>query len=79
MGVKYCGFCKRYVTPKKYNGVLLVLLFLFFIIPGIIYFIYCAASGGRCPICSSKNWVPAPPEMPQSQYPPPPQYYQPPR
>lgn len=52
--MRYCNNCKQMVEPRKHLnvGVLLVLL-LFGIIGGIIY--YCVTPS-TCPMCNSENW-----------------------
>ncbi|MDI6708274.1 MAG: hypothetical protein QME47_04215 [Candidatus Thermoplasmatota archaeon] len=58
MGVKYCGFCKRFVTPKKdINWVLFIILLIIGVIPALVY--YCIKKMS-CPIRNSTNWVPPP-------------------
>jgi len=65
-GMKYCGNCKRWVTPKREMSVLaLVILLILGIIPGIIYLIYYLLKPKVCPMCNSQNWTIAPKEEPQ--------------
>ena len=56
--VKYCGFCKRYVTPeKKFRiGTFLGLSLISFGLLGVAYMIFYFTQGGKCPICNSTNW-----------------------
>jgi|GEM_PF-1003220 len=62
-GMRYCGNCKKMVTPKKDFSVLaLVILMCFFFIPGIIYYL---AKPKVCPMCNSQNWTIPPQEEPQ--------------
>lgn len=52
--MKYCPSCKRNVnTERGYNGVVLVLLLIFFLIPGIIY--WAVKRKRRCPICHTPD------------------------
>lgn len=53
MVVKYCPNCKRNVnTEHGYNTVALVILLIFFFIPGIIY--WAVTRKQRCPICHTQ-------------------------
>jgi len=56
---KWCALCNRAVVPERdlSTGALLVLL-LFGILPGLIYY---AIKSKTCPICKHDNWV-APPK-----------------
>ena len=62
MSMKYCLSCKRNVnTESSINWVVAILLLIFLIIPGIIYIIWKAAKGKRCPICkTSRKYLEAP-------------------
>jgi RNA polymerase subunit RPABC4/transcription elongation factor Spt4 len=54
MGVKYCPGCKRNVnTEHSWNDAVLVILFLFLLIPGIIYAII--KWHRRCPMCKMND------------------------
>ncbi|MEM0488958.1 MAG: hypothetical protein QW707_07150 [Candidatus Bathyarchaeia archaeon] len=67
MGVKYCGFCKRYVTPdSNINWFLAIVLLVLGILPGVVYIVY-KVTHKVCPICNSRNWVPPPPEETKKQ------------
>jgi hypothetical protein len=64
-GVKYCGNCKRWVTPEKhFSWAIFILGSLFTLgIAGVIYLLYyLIAARGVCPICNSRNWTIAPKE-----------------
>jgi len=55
--IKYCGNCKQFVTAT--TGIrwgIFILLLLIFAPAALIYLIVKAGTGGRCPICNSKNW-----------------------
>jgi flagellar basal body-associated protein FliL len=55
--MKYCGNCKQWITPTKgVSWVIAIILLIFFIVPGIIYIIWAASKGGKCPMCNSTNW-----------------------
>ena len=57
---KFCMLCNRNVIPaKKFNGVVFLILFILFIIPGIFYLIYYLAKTESCPICKSTSFGPA--------------------
>ncbi len=54
MVVKYCPSCKRNVNAEHgYNTVALVLLLIFFFIPGVIY--WAVTRKPRCPICHTPD------------------------
>ena len=53
----YCRNCGQFVAPTKgVNWIVLIILLIFFFIPGLIYFFWKAGKGGKCPICGGKNW-----------------------
>ncbi len=55
--MRHCNNCNQEVEPKKNVHVIaLILLLLFFILPGIIYLIYCLVQKGKCPMCNGQNW-----------------------
>jgi len=55
--MKYCGNCKQYVTTTKgVSWLIAIILLCFFFVPGIIYIIWAASRGGKCPMCESRNW-----------------------
>ena len=55
--MQYCQNCKQNVEPKKNISVIgLIILLLLFLVPGIIYLIYCLVQKPKCPICKSQNW-----------------------
>ena len=55
--MRHCNNCNQQVEPKKNVSVIgLVILLLLFIIPGIIYLIYCLVQKGKCPMCNGQNW-----------------------
>lgn len=57
MSLKYCNNCNQHVTPTGgVNLMVLLILLIFFFVPGIIYFFWKAGTGGKCPMCGSKNW-----------------------
>lgn len=63
--MRYCGNCKRMVTPKKDFSVL-ALVILLIIPPGIIWgVIYYLVKPKVCPMCNSQNWTVPPKEEPQ--------------
>jgi hypothetical protein len=52
------------VTSTKGPSIIITILLLVFgIIPGIIYVVWAALRGGKCPMCGSQNWsIPHTPE-----------------
>ena len=55
--MKYCKNCKQRVEPKKnVSALALIILLLLFILPGILYVIYCLVQKGKCPMCNGQNW-----------------------
>ena len=55
--MKYCKNCKQRVEPKKnVSALALIILLLLFILPGILYVIYCLVQKGKCPRCNGQNW-----------------------
>ena len=68
MSMKYCPSCKRNVnTEHGYNGVVLVLLLIFFFIPGIIY--WAIKRKRRCPICHTPDSMLQAPKFEESATP----------
>lgn len=57
--MRYCSNCKRYVGVKFTNGQLMlqIVLFIAFLIPGIIY---AACHSHKCPICCTPTDKDAP-------------------
>jgi RNA polymerase subunit RPABC4/transcription elongation factor Spt4 len=54
MTLRYCPNCKRNInTERGYNAVVLVILLIFFFIPGIIY--WAIKREQRCPICHTPD------------------------
>ena len=47
----YCPNCNQYVYAGSFNWVLLILLLVFFFVPGLIYGAYCTFRKKRCPKC----------------------------
>ncbi len=63
MALQYCPSCKRNVnTEYRLKGVVLILLLIFFIIPGIIYLVW-GLTGKRCPICHTPGKMLEPPRF----------------
>jgi len=61
--MKYCGNCKQWITPTKdISTLLLIILLLFGLFPGIIYYL---VKPKVCPMCNSQNWTIPPKEEPQ--------------
>lgn len=55
--MKYCGNCKQWITTTKgVSWLIAIILLCFFFLPGIVYILWAASRGGKCPICNSKNW-----------------------
>jgi hypothetical protein len=55
--MKYCGNCKQWITTTKGPSIAITILLLILgIVPGIIYIIWAASKGGKCPMCNSTNW-----------------------
>ncbi len=55
--MKYCNNCQQLVEPKKNVSIIgLIILLLLFLVPGIIYLIYCLVQQPKCPMCKSQNW-----------------------
>jgi hypothetical protein len=62
---KFCMLCNRNVIPgKRFNGVVFLILFILFIIPGILYIIYYFTKTESCPICKGTSFGPARPDTP---------------
>lgn len=62
--MKYCGNCKQWVTTTKGPSIIITILLLIFgIIPGIIYVVWAATRGGKCPMCGSQNWSMSPTQI----------------
>jgi flagellar basal body-associated protein FliL len=56
--MKYCGNCKQWITPTKgVSWLIAIILLIFLIVPGIIYIIWAASKGGKCPMCNSTNII----------------------
>ena len=47
----YCPNCKQDVYASSFNWLILILLLIFFLIPGLIYGAYCTFRKKRCPKC----------------------------
>ena len=64
--MKYCGNCKKMVTPKKDFSVLALVILMcippFFILWGLVYYL---VKPKVCPMCNSQNWTVPPREEPQ--------------
>ena len=55
--MQYCQNCNQGVEPKKNMSIIgLIILLLIFIIPGLIYLVYCLVQQPKCPICNGQNW-----------------------
>src|SRR6185437_13752732 len=57
-----CTHCRSHVNPvtiKPGSTILEILLWLFFIIPGIFYTLYCSThKKNLCPVCKAENPIP---------------------
>jgi len=61
MALKYCPYCKRNVgTESNANIAILIILLIFFFIPGIIYYF---VKGRRCAICGVPEKAMEPPRI----------------
>jgi len=60
-GMRYCGNCKKMVTPKKDFSVL-ALVILTLIPPWIWGVVYYLVKPNVCPMCNSQNWTVPPQE-----------------
>lgn len=64
--MKYCGNCKKLVTPKKDFSVLAMVILMCIPLPPILWgVVYYLAKPNVCPMCNSQNWAIPPQEEPQ--------------
>lgn len=61
VGRYYCGACSTYYTHKVLKGYwwLELILYLFYIVPGVIYSIWRRSGPGVCPKCKSASLISA--------------------
>jgi hypothetical protein len=61
VGQFYCSACNMYFPHKgkKGNGWVELILYLFYIVPGVIYSIWRRSGGGVCPKCKSASLISA--------------------
>ena len=50
----YCPHCKRYVPDQRLDWLVLVVLLICFVVPGVIYGLYCLLKRPTCPICGTE-------------------------
>jgi len=56
--MKYCNNCEQNVEPEgKVNWLIFAVLFLFAIVPGMFYLLYCFTFKSKtCPQCGATNF-----------------------
>ena len=54
MSTRYCPHCGRYVNEQRFDWLLLIVLLLCFLVPGVIYGLYCLMKKSKCPICETE-------------------------